>query len=128
MGKTVIRLFRKTIIAAVALFVIACMITNNDTLAAKTYELNNKATMSGKLVEVKFSYAGETQVNYMLMLNKSVKIDGETVKRVSVNISKKQWKKYKNKKVKVTGGLYTNSGYYASTFGLYNVTKIQKQK
>ncbi len=93
--------------------------------AIKRYNNNDVATMKGELAKVRFIYAGEYQTNYVLYLDKKVSIDGEKQNRIALYITKKQWKKYKNKKLKVTGTITMNSGYYVTGYGLWDISKIK---
>lgn len=64
---------------------------------------------------------------YMLNVEHSYMYDDAPIQsRICVYIDKKQWKKYKNKKVKIKGTMTENSAYYCTPFGIYDIDSIKK--
>jgi hypothetical protein len=131
---------KKTIRFVNVIFAIAIlvMILGNGRIAeAKVnsiYASEQKVVLEGKLKKIKYYYAGEWQVNYVLYTHPKFCVehsnvgDGSIQDRICVYITKAQWKKYKNQKVRIKGTMTENSPYYCTTYGLYNIKKIKKIK
>ena len=98
------------------------------------YSSGQDVTLEGKLKKVKYYYAGEWQNNYVLYTHPKFTVDFsyclDTSKqsRICLYITKKQYKKYKNKKIRIKGTITENSSYYCTSYGLYNIMKIKKIK
>ena len=111
---------------------------NSNCVNAKVksvYSSNDNVTMKGKLKKVKYYYGGEYQINYVLYVKPKFVVehsymydDAPIQSRICVYIGKKQWKKYKNKKVKIKGTMTENSAYYCTLFGIYDIDSIKKIK
>lgn len=109
---------------------------NSNCVNAKVksvYSSNDNVTMKGKLKKVKYYYGGEYQINYVLYVKPKFFVehsymydDAPIQSRICVYIDKKQWKKYKNKKVKIRGTMTENSAYYCTPFGIYDIDSIKK--
>lgn len=98
------------------------------------YSSSDNVTLEGKLKKVKYYYAGEWQTNYVLYTHHKFTVefsqcfDISKQNRICLYITKKQFKKYRNKKIRVKGTMTENSGYYCTSYGLHNIKKIKKIK
>ncbi len=130
----------KKVVAVLFLIVLVAHL-GTDIVEAKikTYCTEEKVVMTGKIKKVKYyMWNGRCEINYVLYTNEKFKVkDTEQNKswinpdkqyRLSVLISKKQWKKYKNKKVKIKGILGNSSPHFCTDYEIYDIKKIQKVK
>lgn len=94
----------------------------------------NSVTFEGKIVRIRSTWGERSQINYVLKTSRYFAVDyGQYVSReengIKLHISKKQWKKYKNKKIRVTGYMAETIGYLEpTTYDLGLITKIKKIK
>ena len=103
-----------------------CEAASKKIMNAKVYRLNKKATLKGEIKKVGYYYAGEMQTNYLLYLKKPIIVQSKytmcKMDSICVVLTKKEYKKYKNKTVSVKGKIEEASGYYCSAYKL-RITK-----
>lgn len=130
---------KKYIIYLMCSILVCVSVLNYETVVSEAkvkyiYSSSDDVVLEGKLKKVRYYYAGEWQNNYVLYTHHKFTVDfsycndRSKQNRICLYITKKQWKKYKNKKIRVKGTMTENSGYYCTTYGLYNIKKIKKIK
>lgn len=124
-------------LVTVLLVAILIISLSNESVEAKvkTYSTEKQVTMTGKIKKVKYyMWNGMCETNYVLYTNKKFRVKdsggkcSDKQRKITVLITKKQWKKYKNKKVMVKGTLGVASPHYCTNYDIYNIIKIKKIK
>lgn len=124
-------------IVTVLLVVVLIISLSNESVEAKvkTYSTEKQVIMTGKLKKVKlYMLNGMSEINYVLYTNKKFKVTDQGWKnpkkqqRITVLITKKQWKKYKNKKVTIKGTMIAGiTQHYCTDYAIIDIKKIKKK-
>lgn len=94
----------------------------------------DSVTFEGKIIRIRSTWGERSRYNYILKTNRNFAVDygqyaSEEENAINLDITKKQWKKYKNKKIRVTGLMGEPVGFLEpTTYNLCFITKIKKIK